>query len=348
MAVTRNSGSKSTTWEGIEGYVPDWIKKDSLQTKLNPIREKQTQQMMSKEDFKKQYGFIYGDDIDKVYQDAVTAKYDEIDGQTRLARDTSLQDMASGHDQYLQTMREQKAGGTQSGIMKGANLASEMSAMFGSQAVNSESQQGYATNMAKLANERGTAAEEARINAMKDKNSVANQMGVLGLEKYGYDVQDEASYLSYMGQENANIAAMLQAAGVWNQAEGQNKRRKTSEASSWDSSYDDSADVAAAASRYSADRNYAAGQNANAAGSKLYDDAVASYKKLGYSDADARLKAMQLDNTAAPKDFTSDANSGAAPKANKYKPAGTKSSGGGTYDSSGNWEDTKHNIYGGR
>ena len=117
-----------------------------------------------------------------------------------------------------------------------------------------------------------------------------------------------------MGQENANIAAMLQAAGVWNQAEGQNTRRKTSEASSWDSSYDDSADVAAAASRYSADRNYAAGQNANAAGSKLYDDAVASYKKLGYSDADARLKAMQLDNTAAPKDFTSDANSMAAPK----------------------------------
>lgn len=316
MAVKRNSGSSSKTWEGIEGYVPEFIKKGTVQTELNALRPKQQQELMDKEAFSKKFGFIFGDQIDKVYADANNAKFDEIDGLTRHARDTSLTDMASGQDQYLSTLREQRANAPQSGIMKGANMAGEMQNMLGSQASSSEAQQGYATTMAKLANERGTSAEEAMINAMKDKNSVANQMGTMATEKYGMDVQDEASYLSYLGQENANIAAMLQSVGIWNQAEGQNTRRQTSESSSFDNLYDDSADVnaraqrdvaninakASAAASASNERASAANNAANSAASQsAFNKAYDSYIKKGYSPEDATLHALGLSGGDGPQ-----------------------------------------------
>lgn len=262
------SNSKAQTWEGIEGYVPEWIKKDQLNTKQQALRDKQTPDMMSKEDFAKMYGFVYGDDIDKAYDQAVKAKYDEMDAYSRMARDSSLQDMTASHDQYLQTLREQRARAPQTGIMKGASMAAELQGMFGSQNNMVESQQAYQDQMAKLMYERGTATEQARINALQDKNKVAAQMGQLGTEKYGMDVQNEASYLSYLAQYDQNTAAMLQAAGVWNQAEGQNTRRKTSESTSSSYSYDDSANIAAAAQRYAADQSAAAQRDAaNAAAS---------------------------------------------------------------------------------
>lgn len=287
MVVRRKSGSSSTTWEGIEGYVPDFIKKGDIKTKLNDTRSKQQQQLMSKEEFASKYGFVYGDAIDKAYQDANKAKFDEIDALTREARDNSLTDMAANQDNYLQTIREQRANAPQTGIMKGASMAQEMAGMFGAQQASGEAQTGYANTMGKLANERGTSAEEARINALKEKNSVANQMGVLGMEKYGYDVQDEASYLSYLGQENANIAAMLQASGVWNQAEGQNTRRKTSESSSYEDFTDNSAEVNAAAQRDVAKMNNQAQRGA-------FDSAYQSYINQGYDPSTATQMALGL------------------------------------------------------
>ena len=275
MAITRNSGSKSETWEGIEGYKPQFIQKSELKTDLHAIRDKQNPTMMDKQEFASKYGFIFGDQVDKIFQDANTAKFDEIDGLTRKARDTSLTDMAAGHDQYLSTLREQRANAPQSGIMKGANMAAELQSQFGSQSASSEAQQGYASSMAKLANERGTSAEEARVNAMKEKNMVANQMGTLATEKYGMDVQNEASYLSYLAQENANIGNLLQASGVWNQAEGQNTRRKTSESTSFDNLYDDSAEVNAGAQKYVADQNLIGNKytaDSNLTGSKYNAD----------------------------------------------------------------------------
>lgn len=300
------SNSKSQTWEGIEGYKPQWIDKKDVKTKLDPVRQKQDPKKMSKEDFGRLYGFVYGDDIDKAYESAMNAKYDELDSYTRMARDTSLQDMSNSHDQYLQTLRDQRAKSPQTGIAKGSSMAAELQGMFGSQNQMVESQQQYQQQMAKLAAERGTAAEQARINALTEKNKVASQMGSIGSDMYGYDVQNEASYLSYLGQMGQNQAAMLQAAGVWNQAEGQNTRRKTSESTSSSYSYDDSANIAAQAQRYAADRaasaqRYASDKSASAAqNNPAFDAAVAAYRKKGMSQEDAVLAALGLGGGGAP------------------------------------------------
>lgn len=283
MANWSKSGSKSTTWEGIEGYVPEFIRKSEMYGKMS-TREKQEIALMGQKELSDMYGFVYGDAIDNRYKDAVNAKYDELDSQTRLARDTSLNDMSVGLDAYLDTIRQQNAKRTQTGIMKGASAAQEMQNMFGAQAKMGESQQEYQKTMAALAQERGTATYASYIDALKERNNVANQMGVLGMQKYGYDVQDEASYLSYLGQVGQNQAAWNQAAAAWNASEGQNTRRKTSEASSWQESYDNSADIAA-----QAQRDIAASQAGQS--EKYFNEQKDYWKKQGLTDAQAGIMA---------------------------------------------------------
>lgn len=241
MATWNNSGSSSTSWEGIEGFKPTWVGPIKPNTATS-VRDKQTQALASGEDLAKQYGFIFGkENINQLYQDAVKAQYDELEGTAKLARDNSLVDYGAQYDQYLQTMREQKAKGAQTGIMKGANLANEVSSLLGTQDKASEVQTQYAQDLAAIGDARGTAAYAAQVDAMKYNNELGNLLGTLGMAKYGYDVQDEASYLAYLGQQGANEAAMQQANAVWNQTQGQMVRKKTNESSQWASSGSDNA-----------------------------------------------------------------------------------------------------------
>lgn len=254
MVNWSKSSSTSTQWEGVDGYVPEWIKRSELYGKMN-TREKQQIALMSDKELADKYGFIHGDAVDKRYQDAVTAKYDQLDNQTRLARDTSLTDTAGAVDSYLLAMRDQNAKRAQTGVQKGSSAAQEMAMSLASQKSIQEAQQQYHDTMAKLADERGTAAYASRIDALKERNAVANQMGTLGMQKYGFDVQDEAAYLSYLGEVGKYQAEYNKAAGAWNASEGQNTRRKTGESSSWSESYDNSAEIAAAAQREAAQIN---------------------------------------------------------------------------------------------
>lgn len=236
MSTWNNSGSSATTWEGIEGFNPTWVGPIKPNASVN-VRDKQSQKLMTGQDLANQYGFIFGkDEINKLYQDATNAKYNELEGTARVARDNSLVDYGAQYNEYLQNMREQKAKGAQTGIMKGANLAGEIATLLGAQDKVSDTQTQYAKDMATIGDERGTAAYQAQVDAMKYNNELGNMLGTLGMQKYGYDVQDEAAYLSYLGQQGANEAAMQQANSVWNQTQGQMVRKKTSESNQWASS----------------------------------------------------------------------------------------------------------------
>ena len=299
MANWSKSGSKSETWEGIEGYQGKFIDIGSLNQNQEIAKQKPIKAATGAE-LAALYGFLSGDGIDKRYKDAVDAKYNEIDGTIRKARDTSQNDMAVGLDSYNTALRNQRMNAAQTGIARGSNVASEIGMMMNNQKTMSESQQGYADAMAKAGLERGTAAYEGQINAMKDRNNVANQLGALGMQKYGFDVQDNASYMSYLAQMDANRVAQIQASAAWNASEGQNTRRKTSESSSWQESYDNSADIAAEAQRYAADRQ-AATASANAGSNReAFDGAMQAAMNMGLDKDQAYLYAMGLDYGGLP------------------------------------------------
>lgn len=307
MVNWSKSGSKSESWEGIEWYVPEWFKKSDLYGKTS-VREKQQQQLMSDKELGAKFGFVHGDAIDKRYNDAVQAKYNEMDAQNRLAGDTVLMTAGAGLDPYLQAIREQKAKGLQSGIMKGSNAATDMSMMLASQKGLQESQQEYQNTMAKLMQERGTATYAAQIDALKERNAVANQMGTLGMQKYGFDVQDEAAYLSYLAERGKYEAEFNKGAATWNASEGQNVRRKTGESSSWAESYDNSAEIAAAAQRDAARINSGSQERI----AKMNYDAYMAGQGGGglYADNEANRRAKEQ---AKNPNIKADAISGAAP-----------------------------------
>lgn len=304
-----SSSSSSKTWEGIEGYEAKFVDRDKLNWAAPTAVSQKTIAAPGQAELANRYGFMYGDQIDQRYQDAVNAKYNELDNTLRKGRDTSLNDTAAGLDSYLQTLRSQRARQMNTGINRGINAASEVQAMMGSQQAMSDSQQAYADLINKTANERGTAAYEAQVQAMSDRNNVANQMGTLGMQQYGYDVQDNASYYSYLAQTDANRAAMNQSAAAWNATEGQNTRRQTSDSTSSSYSYDNSANINAAATAAATKAN-------NDAASKYFDTQVSAYMNRGYSKSDAQILAGggSLDGLKEKEKVTADLNSSAAPK----------------------------------
>ena len=145
------------------------------------------------------YGAIYGEEeFLKRLQDATNAKFNEYDSQTRKLRDEALTDYASQYDQYLNTIRNQKANSLQQGITKGASMANEVSTLLGAQSISSANQNQYQEQLGELVDARASQLASDKYTAMNLQNELAMKLANVGQQAEATDVQDQIGYYQYL------------------------------------------------------------------------------------------------------------------------------------------------------
>ena len=175
------------------------------------------------------YGITYGrENIERVLNEATNAKFNELDAGTRKLRDQQLTDYASQYDQYLQYARQNRERALKSGLSRGSAISQDIMSQMAVQKGGAENQAYYQQGLADLVNQRGTQLGADKFNAMSMSNELGLSLGGLDANLYQSDTAGLTGYQQYLAslaQSNAQIQA---------------------------------AQAQANASRYAADRGYAA------------------------------------------------------------------------------------------
>lgn len=175
------------------------------------------------------YGITYGrENIESVLNQATNAKFNELDAGTRKLRDQQLTDYASQYDQYLQYARQNRERALKSGLSRGSAISQDIMSQMAVQKGGAENQAYYQQGLADLVNQRGTQLGADKFNAMSMSNELGLSLGGLDANLYQSDTAGLTGYQQYLAslaQSNAQIQA---------------------------------AQAQANASRYAADRGYAA------------------------------------------------------------------------------------------
>lgn len=147
-------------------------------------------------------------DILKNYEDATNKKFDEYDTQMKRNRADNLRTLEGQYDTYLNTLREDRANAVSSGINKGTSAAMQLASMYSNAQTIKDNQQTYNDTLYDLVQERGTALEQAKINAKADENALLQYLGTLRGTYEANSVNELASRLGYAAQvKAADIAA---------------------------------------------------------------------------------------------------------------------------------------------
>src|SRR5574344_1098239 len=148
------------------------------------------------------------EDILKNYESATNKKFDEYDTQMKRNRADNLRTLEGQYETYLNTLRENRANAVSNGINKGTSAAMQLASMFGNAQTIKDNQQVYNDKLYDLVQERGTALEQAKINAKADENALLQYLGTLRGTYEANSVNELASRLGYAAQvKAADIAA---------------------------------------------------------------------------------------------------------------------------------------------
>lgn len=139
----------------------------------------------------------------KNLQGATDAKYSELTTTANRTKDDSLRTMEGQYNQYLQSMRDDRANSVSSGITKGTAAANQLSAMLqGQQGVSTEQQR---LNDAIMDISKQNATENAtnRVTADTTYNEIAKYLAQMGATYEGNDINRQSSLLSAQAQTQA-------------------------------------------------------------------------------------------------------------------------------------------------
>lgn len=181
--------------------------------------------------------------IEGILNEATRLKFNELDAGTRKLRDQQLTDYASQVDAMQQYARQNRANALKSGLNRGSAVAQDIMSQVTAQKGGAENQAFYQQGLADLVNQRGTQLGADKYNALTMSNELGMGLGNLSSGFYQSDVAGLTGYQQYLASL-ANANAMQAQAG---------------------------------ASRYAADRGYAASTEGNNA-------LVAKIQKLGLPD----------------------------------------------------------------
>ncbi len=160
------------------------------------------------------YGIMYKrEDIEGVLNEATTAKFNELDAQTRSLRDRQLTDYASQYNQYLLNARQNRQNSLKSGLSRGSNVARDVMSQLSAQQQGAENQTAYQQGLADLVNQRGTQLGADKYNALAMSNEIGNNLANIAANYYQSDVAGLTGYQQYLASL-ANSQATLGAAGV--------------------------------------------------------------------------------------------------------------------------------------
>lgn len=147
---------------------------------------------------------------DNIYAEllgALNAKFDEFETQTKRAEESARRAMSDNYIQSLQDARVNRANAVQTGMTRGMAAANQMANMLGFQQNNALVQQGAQDVLLDVGQQRGTAAEQARVTASDTQRAIAQYLAQMGATFEANDVNRRAAEL----QSNATIeAARLQ------------------------------------------------------------------------------------------------------------------------------------------
>ena len=157
------------------------------------------------------YGITYGrENIERILNEATNAKFNELDAGTRKLRDQQLTDYASQYDQYIQYARQNRDRALKSGLSRGFAISQDIMSQMAVQKGGAENQAYYQQGLADLVNQRGTQLGADKYNAMSISNELGLSLGGLDANLYQSDTAGLTGYQQYLAslaQANAQIQA---------------------------------------------------------------------------------------------------------------------------------------------
>lgn len=161
--------------------------------------------LLTAADLAQMYGITYDRAaIEKIYKDAVQANYAERFKQQDRTDNIYYDNMAVAQNTAVDMLRKNAQAAITSGANKGMQAANQLATVLGVSQQGSAGATELAQTRAKLADSYNTAMTQAVVDALTTANQAGNQLGTIGTNIYGADVQRYAADAGYS-------AAVLQA-----------------------------------------------------------------------------------------------------------------------------------------
>lgn len=156
-------------------------------------------------------------DILKLYNDVTNKQFDELDTQVKRTQAENLRSLEGTYNDYLNTIRENRANAISNGMTKGAAAAEQLASMYANAQAISESQQKYYDSQYDIAQERATALATNATQAKNDRLEIEKYLGELRGTYEANSVNELAARLAYSSQlQDAKMQAdaTTNAAGI--------------------------------------------------------------------------------------------------------------------------------------
>lgn len=156
-------------------------------------------------------------DILQLYNNATNKKFDELDTQTKRAQAENLRTLEGQYENYLNTIREDRANAVANGMTKGMNAANQIATMYANAANINENQQAYSDALYDLGEQRATSLEENAITAYQDRKSIEQYLASAAAQYEANSVNELAAKLAASAQVQAartTADANIKAAGI--------------------------------------------------------------------------------------------------------------------------------------
>lgn len=156
-------------------------------------------------------------DILKLYDEVTNKQYDQLDTDVKRAQAENLRALEGTYNDYLSSMRENRANAISNGMTKGAAAAQQLATMYANAQTIAESQQKYYDSQYDIAQERATSLAQNAINAKNDRLEIEKYLGELRGTYQANDVNELAARLAYSSQlQDAKMQAdaTTKAAGI--------------------------------------------------------------------------------------------------------------------------------------
>ena len=156
-------------------------------------------------------------DILQKYNDLTNKQYDQLDTDVKRAQAENLRALEGTYNDYLNTIRENRANAISNGITKGAAAAEQLASMYANAQAISESQQKYYDSQYDIAQERSTSLAQNVLQAEADRKEIERYLGELRGTYEANSVNELAARLSAKSQvHSAQIQAdaNTKAAGI--------------------------------------------------------------------------------------------------------------------------------------
>lgn len=156
-------------------------------------------------------------DILQKYNDLTNKQYDQLDTDVKRAQAENLRALEGTYNDYLNTIRENRANAISNGMTKGAAAAEQLASMYANAQAISESQQKYYDSQYDIAQERATSLAQNTLQAEADRKEIEKYLGELRGTYEANSVNELAARLSAKSQvHSAQIQAdaNTKAAGI--------------------------------------------------------------------------------------------------------------------------------------